>query len=689
MLREEDSLAVGRSAGVRTAMRIAVLTNFLAGLLAICFVILAGRAIGRDFKERIQVEAERDRFFTLSLDLLCIAKSDGYFKRINPAFTAVLGWSPEELLSKPFIEFVHPDDRAATLREVERQTIAGEPVLRFENRYRHRNGSWRVLSWRSVPQPGGLMFASARDVTDVQAAHSALEAAKEAADVANRAKSDFLAKMSHELRTPLNSIIGFSEILEAESGGPLTDKQRRFVANVLTSGRSLLQLINDILDLSKVEAGRMELILAPFNPGDALSQTQELVAPLADKKGLSLELSVPSALPPVQADQTRIEQILYNLLSNAIKFTPEGGQVRVTARLLRDPSFGSGPDELEIAVSDTGIGIAPKDLERIFQEFEQVGSDSRQNSQGTGLGLALSRKLVELHGGRLTVESAPGRGSTFRFSLPCVERRSSPRETLPPRDGAASRESSRLVLVVDDDHKARDLITHYLEQHGYRAACTAAGSDVLRLARDLKPDAITLDLILPGHNGLVLLAQLKADPETQHIPVVVVSVTERSELGYSLGAEDWLVKPVQQEVFLRVLDTATSSATGAGKRTILIVDDDPGAVEYLSELVHQHGCEVLSASNGREGVALALQHQPDAIILDLAMPEMNGFEAVKVLREDSRTRTTPILIVTAMTLTPAERQQLEAGVQGIVGKDWQSQLLGELSRLCHQTEVPA
>jgi PAS domain S-box-containing protein len=688
MTAHEDSLAAGWTARVRTASQISVVTIFFAGLLAICFLILAGRTINRDFEERSRIEAERDRFFTLSLDMLCIAKSDGYFKRINPSFTSTLGWSVDEMLSRPFIDFVHPDDRAATLKEVERQTVSGEMVLRFENRYLHKDGSYRVLSWRSVPQPGGLMFATARDVTDLQSAAAVLRAAKDAADVANRAKSDFLAKMSHELRTPLNSIIGFSEILETESAGALNDKQRRYVANVLVSGRNLLQLINDILDLSKVEAGRMELVPATLEVGNVLEQAREMIAPLADKKRLALELTLPDALPQVHADQAKLKQILFNLLSNAIKFTPEGGRVTISA--VAQPGSGNGGGhghgEVEIAVADTGIGIAPDDLDRIFKDFEQVGPDSNRHSQGTGLGLALTRKLVELHGGNVSVESRLGAGSTFRFTLP------SSGAELPPLVGlnAAAAPSGRpglLVLVVDDDARSRDLISHYLEQTGYRTACTATAADAVRLARELKPDAITLDIILPDRDGLLVLAELKSDPDTRRIPVVVVSVTERSELGFSLGAEDWLVKPVQRDVFLRSLEAATASGRSGGKRTILVVDDDPTAVEYLGELVRQRGCEVLTASNGRDGVALALRHQPDAIILDLCMPEMNGFEAVKALRAGSRTRATPILIVTARDLSLEEREQLQSSVQGIVGKGWRAELLTELARLCRHAEL--
>ena len=676
MAAEEDSLTSRWNAGVRSSGAISFLTNLLVGLLAICFLILAGRTISRDFRERITIEAERDRIFTLSRDMLCVANQEGYFKRLNPAFTTTLGWSEDELLRRPFLDFVHPDDRVATLHEVERQTIAGELVLQFENRYLHKNGSWRVLSWKSVPQPGGLMFASARDVTDVHATQAALRAAKDAADVANRAKSDFLAKMSHELRTPLNSIIGFSEIIESEGVGPLTDKQKRYVANVLLSGRNLLQLINDILDLSKVEAGRMELVPAAFDAAGALAEARDIVAPLAEKKGLTLEMSVPDGTPPVYADPGKFKQILFNLLSNAIKFTPRGGRVGVTVT--------SNPGQVEFAVSDTGVGVAPQHLDLIFREFEQVAMAQDQQSQGTGLGLPLTRKLVELHGGRIRVESEPGKGSVFRFTLPSAPA-GAPAAEAPaaPAPAVVSSKEKALVLVVDDDPRARDLIVHYLEHAGYRAASSATGGDAVRLARALQPAVITLDLLLPDRDGLLVLSELKNDPGTRRIPVVVVSITERSELGISLGAEEWLVKPVRQDVFLRALDAAMGSGAATGKRTILVVDDDPAAVEHLSELVRARGCEVLSAPNGREGVAIALRHRPDAIVLDLSMPGMSGFEVVHALRENSRTRATPILVVTAMDLTRAQREQLRAGVQAIVGKGWQEELLTELSRVCH------
>jgi PAS domain S-box-containing protein len=648
----------------------------------------AGRLYGstvifHDITERKQLEEERDRFFAISLDMLCIANADGYFKRISPAFTDTLGWTVQEMLDRPFLDFVHPDDQAATLREVERQTVAGDPVLHFENRYRHKNGSWRVLSWRSVPQPGGLMFATARDVTDAQQAATALRSAKEAAEAANRAKSDFLAKMSHELRTPLNSIIGFSEILEDEGVGPLSEKQHRYVANVLLSGRNLLHLINDILDLSKVEAGRMELAPSLFDIRTALEQVRGIVATLADKKGLSIQLDVAPDLPVLSADPAKFKQIMYNLLGNAIKFTPAGGRVEVTAGLARSSGNGAGGELLEVAVADTGIGISAEDLTRIFNEFEQVTSHPQYEEQGTGLGLALTRKLVELHGGRVWVESVVGQGSVFRFTLPYPRARAEVVEAaiLPgkvPDEG----QTGPLVLVIDNDPSARHLIMHYLAEGGYRTESAVNGEEAIRLAHTLRPAAITLDMLLPDRDGLLILAQLKSNPDTSGIPVVVVSVTDRRELGFSLGAADWLVKPIQRSALLAALQRTIRAPSSASRPSILVVDDEPATVEYLSELLQQNGFAVLPAAGGRAGIDLARSRHPDLILLDLMMPEVNGFDVVRALRGDSGTSDIPILILTAMDLTRADAERLGSSVQAIVAKGGPETLLTELARIC-------
>jgi PAS domain S-box-containing protein len=355
--------------------------------------------------------AEQDRFFTLSLDMLCIASSDGYFKRVSPAFTRTLGWSVEDLMARPFLSFVHPDDQAATLGEVERQASSGEEVLHFENRYQHKDGSWRVLSWMSVPQPGGLMYATARDVTLSKRFEQTLREKNLELESANLAKDRFLSNMSHELRTPLNGIIGFSEFLVDEKPGKLNDKQKEYLNDVLSSGRHLLQLINDVLDLSKVAAGRMELYPEEFLMAKAIDEVCSVISPLASKKGIAVRKEIAPGIEKVTLDLQKFKQVLFNLLSNAVKFTNDGGRVEVVAGPY-------GTQRLRLQVRDTGIGIEAEDFEKLFVEFKQIDSGSARTYEGTGLGLALTRRIVECQNGSIWVESEPGKGSTFSVVLP-------------------------------------------------------------------------------------------------------------------------------------------------------------------------------------------------------------------------------------------------------------------------------
>jgi signal transduction histidine kinase/CheY-like chemotaxis protein len=492
-----------------------------------------------------------------------------------------------------------------------------------------------------------------------------LQEAKEGAEQASRAKSDFLAKMSHELRTPLNSIIGFSEVLEDRTFGPLNDKQARYVSNVLTSGRQLLELINDILDLSKVEAGRMELYVDRFSLSNALVEVRSIVVALADPKRISVDLTIDQSLPPLAADQAKLKQIMYNLLSNAIKFTPEGGRVAIVAQRAEDPR---GLPVVEIAVSDTGIGIKPEDHARIFEEFEQIDSPFARELRGTGLGLALTRRLIELHGGRIWLESMPNAGSTFYFTLPLsagalpeqADERFLGALEVPVPQGTT-------VLVVDDDDKARELLRHYLAGAGYHVVEARTGDEAIELASELHPDAITLDIMLPGRHGHEVLAMLKSDPRTLEIPVVVVSMTEDRELGLSLGAADWLVKPTRREDFIASVRRA-SAKTGSKAPVVLVIDDEPATIEFLTDLLTHQGFRVVPAAGGNVALAHFDAAKPDVIVVDLVMPEMTGLEVVEAIRARPEGRTTPIVVFTVKELTRDERRRLERSVQAIVLK---------------------
>jgi len=542
----------------------------------------------------------------------------------------------------------------------------------------------------------------------------ALRRAKEIAESASRIKSAFLANMSHELRTPLNAIIGFSEILADKTFGQLTRKQEGYVDNVLTSGRHLLQLINDILDLSKVEAGKMELERSRVDLKGLLENSMTMVKELAFQGKISHDLQVPDELEGFEfsADERKLKQIIFNLLSNAIKFTPENGSVTLAARHLsivnghlqtrngqtiflpmtNDQEQMTHRNLLEISVTDTGIGIEPKDQERVFGEFEQVDSSYARDHEGTGLGLALAKSLVELHGGYIWVESeGRGRGSIFTFVIPIEDmeiKSEDVKHKCEIREKAMEEVVSRpLVLVVEDDRPVSELITEYLSDAGYAVAHAFDGEQAVQMARELKPYAITLDIILPKKDGWEVLEELKSFSETRNIPVIVVSITEDRQLGFSMGAVEWFVKPIERNGIVEALNNICA-VYGKRDLTVLVVDDEPKTVELLTDRLESNDYKVLQAYGGRQGIDLAIEKLPDVIILDLMMPQVTGFEVVQRLREHPEARDIPILIHTAKDLTREDRQRLNSHVQAISSKSsGKEQLLGELKKLTKRKQL--
>ena len=483
-------------------------------------------------------------------------------------------------------------------------------------------------------------------------------------EAASRHKSEFLASMSHELRTPLNAIIGFSEVLREEMFGPLNERQADYLNDILTSGRHLLSLINDILDLSKVESGKMELELSTFFLPAVLEGGLTMIRERAIGHGISLGLDVAPDVDEITADERKVKQVVFNLLSNAVKFTPDGGRIDLSARV----SNG----ELEVAVRDTGIGIAPEDQERVFEEFQQAGQ-----REGSGLGLALSRSFVELHGGRLRLESEPEVGSTFTFTLPIQV----PSATLP---------AGLTMLVIEDDQRSAELLRIFLEEGGFSVTVARDGNEGLEAARRIRPAAIILDLLLPQVSGWDVLTQLKSDPALADIPVVIISMVDERGKGYALGAADYLVKPVDRTELLGVLHPLTGAGSiDGGPMTVLTIDDDPVALELVAAVLGPQGYRVLQAPGGEEGVRIALQERPALVIVDLLMPGTDGFDVVEQLRGDPRTADIPVVVLTAKSIGEADRERLNSQIAHLAEKGRFSRTeFVELVRRCCRAPVP-
>jgi signal transduction histidine kinase/CheY-like chemotaxis protein len=477
---------------------------------------------------------------------------------------------------------------------------------------------------------------------------------------ASRHKSEFLASMSHELRTPLNAVIGFSEVLLERMFGDLNERQEDYLEDIHSAGRHLLALLGDILDLSKIEAGRMELDLTTFPIDDILVQALSLVRERAALHGIRLTLEAADGLGLVTADELRLKQVLLNLLSNAVKFTPDGGSIVV--RAWRDA------EEVDVTVTDTGIGIAPADQERIFDSFQQ-GERSASSSEGTGLGLTLSRRIVELHGGRLWVTSTPGEGSTFGISVPQPDAdRAAGGEVWMVDDGSLT---GPTVVVIEDDPRSAELVELHLRAAGLRAVGASTGEQGLDLVRAQDPVAVVLDIHLPGMDGWEVLTALKSDPATADVPVVVVSVEPERGRGFALGATEYLVKPVSGEHLLaavtRLLPPPRADEQSP-RLSVVVVDDDPLALKLVRSTLEPLGWEVHTCAGGQQAADLVRAVAPSVVVIDLLMPHVDGFAVIDELRPHRDSDGPPIVVLTAKSLTPQDRSRLEGRIAFVAEK---------------------
>jgi adenylate cyclase len=528
--------------------------------------------------------------------------------------------------------------------------------------YTFQGNRWVRISERKT-QDGGTVTVYT-DITELKHRQMELEQAREQAEQASRTKSQFLASMSHELRTPLNAIIGYSEILQEDVADLGRDNLVSDLKKIEGAGRHLLGLINDILDLSKVEAGRMDVFIEDVEIVPLLEEVRAIIIPLADKNGNVTEFHMAENLGTMRTDRTKLKQSLLNILSNASKFTENGRLTLVADR------FESNRPMIRFAISDTGIGMTEEHLGRLFEAFSQADASTTKKYGGTGLGLAITRHFCQLLGGDVTVSSRPGEGSTFTITLP--DRPSTPTQLkladVPIQSGEL--DDAPTVLVVDDDPAARDLLTANLKSTGYRLVQAANGEEALRLARTIRPDAITLDVIMPKPNGWEVLSALKADANLRDIPVIIVTVLSDRGIGLSLGAVDVLTKPVD-----RARLTALIHSLLRRDGPVLVVEDDAGAREMIRQTIEKMGLLVAEAVDGRRALAWLGDHPaPAMILLDLIMPEMDGFEVLDALAAHAQWREIPVIVITAKQLTAAEHERLLRQAQKVIAKGSASRL---------------
>ncbi|UCF19267.1 MAG: response regulator, partial [Gemmatimonadota bacterium] len=577
----------------------------------------------------------------------------------NPAFEKMFGYTEAEVIGENIDKLVTTEDTLAQAQKYTKEAMSGRTTIGAGQR-RRKDGSLIDLEIFTIPvMVGGERvgaMALYHDITEL------LEA-RRAAEAANRSKSQFLANMSHELRTPLNAIIGYSEMLEedAEEAGQgqfLPDLQK-----IHAAGKHLLSLINDILDLSKIEAGKMELYLEAFDVRQVIEGVATTVQPLIDKNANKLKLDLADDLAVMHSDVTRVRQVLLNLLSNASKFT-EGGTITLSAT--REKVAGGDAERLRFRISDTGIGMTDDQLDRLFQAFSQADASTASKYGGTGLGLAISKRFCEMMGGSVSVESEAGRGSTFSVELPATAPQA---PTEPPvaetRPVVQLGDALGTVLVVDDDPAVRNIMVRMLTKEGYRVETAANGKAGLRAARELRPDVITLDVLMPEMDGWEVLSALKDDRELAEIPVLMLTIADERNMGFALGASEYMTKPIDRE---RLTATLKKYRRDHAPSPVLLVEDDEGTRALVRRALEKEGWSVREAENGRVALQRLSEDLPALVLLDLMMPEMDGFEFLEAVRGREDTAAIPVVVITAKELTEEDRQRLNGGVERIIGK---------------------
>lgn len=643
---------------------------------------------------------------------------------VSPAYESIWQRSITSLYQNPYswVESLHPDDRQRAI-----STDRAQKMIGYDHEYRilRPSGELRWIRDRAFPiqDRTGRVYriaGIAEDITDrkqvedeFRQTNEQLAASNQALEQATRLKDEFLANMSHELRTPLNAILGMSEGLQEQVFGNLNERQLRAIATIERSGKHLLELINDILDLSKIESGKLELEMGEVSVLSLCNASLSFIRQIALKKNIHLSTALPEDIGMIQVDERRIRQVLINLLSNAVKFTPEGGQVRLEVRLgaepLPDAAFnleGSGENRqhppsptIQFAVIDTGIGIAPENIGKLFQTFVQIDSSLSRQYNGTGLGLALVRRIVELHGGQVSVESQINAGSCFIVHLPYRQSVRSPviAQELPPSPNLLPVNNPR-VLIIEDSIDAADQVTRYLHEAGMEAFTYPRGEGAVEEVLRLQPALVILDIQLPSLSGWDVLTELKTHPHTRTIPVVVTSVVDERSQGLARGADHYLVKPLNRQQFQAMLEQLRnpqlpaelppSSPLLQETPLILLVEDNPTNIATVSGYLNARGYRLMLARDGFEALAQVNIHPPDIILMDIQMPGMDGLEATRRLRQDQRFASTPIIALTALAMAGDRERCLEAGANDYLTKPLSlRQLVGMIQRFLGDRRV--
>jgi PAS domain S-box-containing protein len=655
----------------------------------------------RDITERKEIERlehENQERMSLIIDnincgVIVVDANTHEIVDINTTALEMVGRKKENAIGNVCHKFICPTEMGrCPINDLKQSLDSSERVIISSDGTRIP-----ILKSVEIVNLGGrkLFIESFFDVTKIKNTEKALMDAKIHAEAANRTKSEFLATMSHELRTPLNSVIGFSDLLLDGSFGQLNEKQNKFMENISHSGKHLLTLINDILDISKIEAGKMELFYEIFDVSDLLSDIHLMMKPLAAKKGLLLEFNMKPRSIFINADRGKLKQVLYNLIGNAIKFTPEKGEVHVDVSM--------EDQMLLVNVRDNGIGISREDQGKLFKAFVQLDSASNRKYEGTGLGLALVKNLLELHGGDIDVESEYEKGSTFYIRIPLNLTGTDLNARIPETDEIEDNISTPalssaddlvilgpegsdglepLILVVEDDPNSRELLSFMLNEAGFRVILAEDGAEALEIAKDVRPFAITLDLNLPGMDGTEILENLKKDVCTSSIPVLVLSALGEKDIGMVVGVADHLTKPVDSGRLMNALSNLVKKS-GKTSFTALVIDDDPMVVEMISEVIGSFGYGVITARGGQEGIEKAFETLPDVLIVDLMMPKVSGFQVISTLKSDPRTIKIPVIVCTAKDMQADELDYLNDNAltvlqKGEFSKEDLMEILGKL-----------